>query len=134
MGASAGPERVISEVTYPEAMKRFKALLVAEKLPVREVATARWFCSEVSIGALVVASASLGRIKATATFPEWRGFGYGEDMLWHLIGKAKDSGLTRIEVFSKHPEWFERQGFAVDRMTTWGTPVMRAGLAQLNRG
>lgn len=134
MGEGARPERVIREVTYEECMALYRPLLVAERLPVKPVASARYYVSEVACGALVVASRTLGRVKATATLPEWRGYGYGEDMLWHLIESARDLGLSRIEVFSRHPGWFQRQGFAVDRMTSWNTPVMSAPLDTLNRG
>jgi len=134
MGEGTRPERVIREVTYEECMAQYRALLVAERLPVKPVASARYYVSEVACGALVVASKSLGRVKATATLPEWRGYGYGEDILWHLFDAARGLGLTRIEVFSRHPGWFERQGFQVDRVTKWGTPVMSRTLEGLNRG
>lgn len=134
MGKGTGPERLIQEVRYEEAMARFRALLVAERLPVKPVASARWYVSEVAVGALVVASASLGRIKATAVQPEWRGFGYGEDMLWHLVEQAQSLGLRRMEVYSRFPGWFARNGFEVVRTAQWGTPIMARDLEGLNRG
>lgn len=134
MGAGTRPERLIREVTYEEAMSRFKALYVAEGLPWKPVTAARWFASEVACGALVIASKSLVRLKGAVTEPEWRGMGYGEDLLWHRLEVAASIGASRVEVFTRHPAWFQRHGFDVDRVTKWGTPVMSRTLVGLNRG
>lgn len=127
------PDRTIREVDYDEAMRLFRRLLTQEHLPTKPVASAKWYVSEVAIGALVIASKTTGRVKATATLPEWRGFGYGEDILWHLFDAARSHRLTRIEVFSREPEWFTRHGFSIARVTAWGRPVMTRNLDGLNR-
>lgn len=65
------------------------------------------------------------------TLPEWRGMGYGQDVLIHRLHEARAAGFKEIEVFTRHPAWFERHGFTVLRMTKWGTPVMVCDLASV---
>lgn len=123
------PQAAIAEITYAEAMRRFKPLMRAEGLPPTDAQGCRWFAIEdVAVAALVV-TPSLARIKATATAPEWRGYGYGEALLLHLSMVARQEGVPQMEVFARHPAWFERNGWQVQRVTTWGTTVLRKKLS-----
>ena len=118
------PEFPIKTVPYRDAMREFCALYRAEGLPTKPVAGAVWYRSDVSCAALCwVGKGGTARIKATVTLPEWRGMGYGEAMLRHLMAEAKRGGATRVEVFAKNPAWFLRNGFQVVRVTSWGTSV-----------
>lgn len=121
-------DRPIIEVTYEEAMSRFRGLLTAEKLPTKPVASARWYVTDVSVGALVLASKTTARIKATATLPEWRGYGYGDQMLRHLIDEARRHNRSQIEVYTEQPGWYYRNGFEHVRTAPWGTLILVAPL------
>jgi GNAT superfamily N-acetyltransferase len=131
MGERTGFEHLefpINEIPYEEVVRLFGPLYVREKLPIKEVQNARWFASEVACGALVAASKKKTRIKGTVTFPEWRGMGYGEQILLRLIKEAKNSGYETIEIFAKYPDWFLDRGFIVMRVTAWGTTVLQRDL------
>jgi len=134
MGTGTGLERIgfpVSEVPWAEIQRRFGVAHRAEKLPTKEINSARWFASEVSCGALVPASRNRARLKGAVTLPEWRGMGHGRDVLVHRLHEAHASGFREVEVFTRHPAWFERHGFHVLRMTKWGTPVMVATMDEL---
>ena len=118
----------IAEVTYEEAMKRFKYLYKMEKLPALPVAGATWFADDGSCAALVAVSKDKARIKGTVTAPELRGQGYGGRMLQHLIQEAQDRGFKVIESFAKDPKWYLANGFEVVRVTKWGVTVVTKSL------
>jgi len=118
----------IVEVSYDEAMAKFKRLYQKEKLPTNNPKDSRWFVSEFSSGCLVKVSAKTCRIKGTVTFEEWRGHGYGQQILLRLIDIAKQENYEKIEVYSKHPNWFFRNGFIERRVTNWGVSVMEKSL------
>lgn len=136
MGEGTGFEHLdfpVKEITYKDVIKRFKHLYVQEGLPIKETSNTRWFASEVAVGALVRVSNKKGRIKGTATLPEWRGMRYGEAILWRLINEAKLEGYKTIEVFAKYPAWFQKQGFNVLRITAWGTVVLEGDVYLLTK-
>jgi GNAT superfamily N-acetyltransferase len=114
MGEGTGSKHLdfpVEEVTYEDVLKRFKHLYIQEGLPIKATTNVRWFASEVAVGALIKVSAKKGRIKGTATLPEWRGMGYGEAILWRLIEEAKLEALdtkTQIEEHAKKEA--ERKG------------------------
>jgi len=118
----------IKEISFDEVCRLFGPLYVRERLPIKEIQNVRWFASEVACGALVHASAKKARIKGTVTFPEWRGMGYGEQILHRLIAEAKLTGYETIEIFAKYPDWFIKKGFKVVRNTPWGTSVLQSDL------
>ena len=118
----------IVEVTYEEAMRRFKYLYKMENLPALPVAGATWFANDGSCAALVAASKDKARIKGTVTAPELRGQGYGGRMLLHLIQEAKKRGFKVIESFAKDPKWYLANGFEVVRVTKWGVTVVTKSL------
>lgn len=73
----------------------------------------------VGCGALHVLWADLGEIRTLAVHPEHRGTGVGRRLLDHLIGVARDLGLSRLFALTFHTEFFAAAGFAeID-----GTPV-----------
>jgi len=134
MGEGAGHQRIefpVHEVPWSEIKSRFGAAQRAERLPTKEVKSARWFASEAACAALVPAGGKRGRIKGTLTLPEWRGFGYGLDVMWRVFDEAHKEGYEEMEVFTRHPGWFERHGWWTVREASWGTPVMRANLNDL---
>ena len=98
----------IVEVTYEEAMKRFKYLYKMEKLPALPVAGATWFANDGSCAALVAASKDKARI--------------------NLIQEAQDRGFKVIESFAKDPKWYLANGFEVIRVTKWGVTVVSRSL------
>lgn len=118
----------IVEISYDEAMQKFKPLYIREKLPTNNPKDSRWFANEFSCGCLVRVSNKVARIKGTVTFEEWRGHGYGESILLRLIDVAKQEKYEKIEVYSKHPVWFFRNGFSERRVTSWGVSVMEKNL------
>ena len=136
MGEGTGFEHLdfpVEEIPYEEVLKRFKHLYIQESLPIKATKDVRWFASEVACGALIKVSAKKGRIKGTVTFPEWRGMGYGEAILWRLIQEAKLEGFNTIAVFAKYPSWFQKQGFEVLRITAWGTVVLQGDVYLLTK-
>jgi amino-acid N-acetyltransferase len=73
----------------------------------------------VGCGALHVLWADLGEIRTLAVHPEHRGTGVGRRLLDHLIGIARDLGLSRLFALTFHTDFFLAAGFAeID-----GTPV-----------
>jgi N-acetylglutamate synthase-like GNAT family acetyltransferase len=118
----------IVEISYEEAMQRFKSLYLREKLPTNNPINSRWFASEFSCACLVRASDKTARIKGTVTFEEWRGHGYGEQILLRIIDIARCQKYEKIEVYSKHPAWFFKNGFNERRKTNWGVSVMEKSL------
>jgi GNAT superfamily N-acetyltransferase len=118
----------IEEISFDEVCRLFGPLYVRERLPIKEIQNVRWFASEVACGALVHASAKKARIKGTVTFPEWRGMGYGEQILLRLIAEAKLAEYKTIEIFAKYPQWFLDRGFHLVRNTPWGTSVLQSDL------
>lgn len=119
----------IVEITYEEAMKRFRYLYRMENLPSEPVAGAFWFANDGACAALVkVGNGKKWRIKGTVTAPELRGLGYGDAMLRHLIAEARKNGAQVIESFAKNPAWYLRNGFKVQRVTNWGTTVVSLDL------
>lgn len=118
----------IIEISYEEAMRRFKPLYVREKLPTNNPLNSRWFASEFACGCLVRVSNKVARIKGTVTFEEWRGQGFGEQVLLKLIEVAVAEKYEKIEVYSKHPAWFMRNNFVERRKTNWGVSVMEKNL------
>ena len=137
MGEGPGIEHLefpIKEITYEEVLRLFGPLYVRERLPIKEVENVRWFASEVACGGLVRASKRKARIKGTATFPEWRGMGYGEEILERLITEARNDDYKTIEVFAKYPRWFLNRGFEVVRVTAWGTAVLTGDVYLLAKG
>ena len=107
-----GPEDFpISEVTYEEAMRRFKRLYVAERLPYKPISSGRWFASEVSCAALAWSGTEVARLKGAVVEPEWRGLGIGEAMVLHRVQEARAAGARTIEVFTKNPQWFLKHGW-----------------------
>ena len=119
--------KAIFEVTYEEAMRRFKNLYRMEKLPHLPVATAVWYANDIVCGALVWVGKDhkTARIKGTVTVPEERGQGHGEALLKHLISEAFAKGAQTIEVFAKEPAWYLKNGFDIVRVTKWDTTVLR---------
>lgn len=107
-------ELPIREVTHEEAMARFRALYVQERLPTKKV-HARWWMSEVACGALTLRSKTRCTMKGTIVMPEWRGFGYAEPLLWRRIQVAQEMGFQVIDVYSRHPGWYYRHGFRLVR-------------------
>lgn len=121
----------ITEVSYEEAMRRFKNLYRMEKLPDKPVSGATWYANDYSCAALVkVGNSGTYRIKGTVTAPEMRGQGYGDMMLRHLITVARDKGATLIEAFAKNPGWYLRNGFTVKRVTSWDTTVVQMSVKE----
>lgn len=51
--------------------------------------------------------------------------------MWRVFSEANAAGYTEMEVFTRHPGWFERHGWWTVRVTKWGTPVMRCSLPDL---
>lgn len=117
----------IKQITYEEAMKRFRHLYRMEKLPHEPVANAEWYASEFTCGALVWIdkNKTKARIKGTVTTPEYRGHGYGEALVLHRIAIAEATGAKVIEVYARHPNWYLKNGFEVVRDTGWGVIVLR---------
>lgn len=116
---------MIKQVSYQEAMQGFKHIYRMEKLPYTPIKNATWFAdADISCAALVRASSSKARIKGTVVAPEMRGQGYGEQMLLHLIGQAKQDNYKTIEVFTRQKGWYINNGFLVDRSTKWGAAVL----------
>lgn len=117
----------IQQISYEEAMRRFKHVYRMEKLPHLPVATAVWYGNDVSCGALVWVGNDrrTARIKGTVTVPEERGHGHGDALLRHLIQEAEAGGAKTIEVYAKDPAWYLRNGFTTTRVTSWNTTVLR---------
>jgi GNAT superfamily N-acetyltransferase len=111
-------------ISHEEVLKRFKSVYAAEGLSCKDIKNTLWFASENSCAALVLVSAKKVRIKATVTRPEYRGLGYGNAMLLHLINAKESEGLI-IESFAKNPKWYLKNGFTVDRVTKWGVCVVQ---------
>jgi len=118
----------IVQISYEEAMKRFRYLYRMENLPAEPVAGATWYANDGSCAALVKASQTNVRIKGTVTSPELRGLGYGDAMLRHLIQEAKEQGYLTIEAFARNPAWYLRNGFQVKRLTKWNVTVVSRSL------
>lgn len=119
----------IEQISYEEAMKRFRYLYRMENLPSAEVAGAFWFANDGSCAALVkVGNGKTWRIKGTVTAPELRGQGYGDAMLRHLIQEATKNGAEVIESFARNPKWYLNNGFHVKRVTKWGVTVVSMNL------
>lgn len=115
----------IQQVSYEEAMKRFRYLYRMENLPSAEVASADWYVSDYACGAIVWnKTRTKARLKGAVVAPESRGQGHGEEMLKHRIEVAKEQGAKSIEVFARHPSWFLRNGFKVKRITAWNITVL----------
>lgn len=114
----------ITEVTYEEAMRRFRYLYKMENLPSSPILGATWFANDGSCAALVTVSKDKARIKGTVTAPELRGQGYGDTMLRHLIAEARARGFKVIESFARNPKWYLQNGFEVVRVTKWGVTVV----------
>jgi GNAT superfamily N-acetyltransferase len=114
------------KISYQEAMKRFRYLYRMEKLPHEPVATAEWYASDVSVGALVWVGKDkkLARIKGTITAPEARGQGHGDALLRHLEAQALQQGAQALEVYARNPAWYERNGWQIKRITKWGVTVL----------
>ena len=73
----------------------------------------------VGCGALHVLWADLGEIRTLAVAPEHRGSGVGRHVLDHLVGRARELGLSRLFALTFHTTFFARAGFReID-----GTPV-----------
>lgn len=126
-------DTAIREITYDDAMRRFGAAMRASKLPTKPVNNCVYYANDYACGALVYINPpakTLARIKATVTLPEWRGFGYGEQILLHLIDEATRNGCTRIEVFTEQPDWYLRHGFTEVRTAPWGTKVLASSLTK----
>ena len=118
----------ITEVPYEVAMAKFKPLYIREKLPTNNPKNSRWFISEYACGCLVELNKKICRLKGGVVFEEWRGYGYGEQLLQHRIDVATKQNYEKIEVYSRHPKWFLKNGFVERRVTSWGVSVMEKSL------
>jgi ribosomal protein S18 acetylase RimI-like enzyme len=116
----------IKQISYEEAMRRFRNVYRMEKLPHEPVASADWYASQEACGALVWVGKDrkLARIKGTVTAPESRGQGHGDALLRHLEAEAALGGAQGLEVYAKNPAWYQRNGWQVKRITKWGTTVL----------
>lgn len=111
-------------------MDNFRPLYVQERLPHLPV-NCRWFMSEVACGALTHRSKTLCTIKGTVVRPEWRGFGYGEALVWRRVQVAIAAGYTSVNVYSRYPSWYYKIGFAKVRSLPNGSDLVQVELADL---
>lgn len=118
----------VVEISYEEAMSRFKHLYIQEKLPTNNPINSRWFATEFACGCLVRVNKKVARIKGTIVFNEWRGHGFGEQLVLHRINLAAKEKYEKIEVYSRHPKWYLKNGFVERRVTSWGVVVLEKDL------
>lgn len=131
------PENPIRDSSYEEVMDQFGWLYRAEKLPASLVLKARWFISEAASAAIVRVNPDVVRLKGMVVLPEWRGCGYGEAMLLHMMRAGVASGYTTGEAFTHPvaprtptagPRWFLERGWVEVRRTKHGMGVYRGDL------
>lgn len=93
-----------------------KGKAARDRVSISQTNGTRWFAVLVEGKPVACAAVLQGRagwrLKAAWTEPAWRGRGLGDRLTRHRIALAEHECAPSLEVFSLHPEHYERQGFA----------------------